>query len=719
MKLANTQKLRFWLLILSCLCSIQYTCANTNARTHTASLDSLLKHLFERAEYNDKVVRHFESDLYTKGRIHRHRSNILIKTVPQINQFEHGVDEYLGETLNQLNYTAPYFYDRKVVAVSGTFPNMQQEANMVMDFFNLRIYNETMIDDHFLSPFVPKNRRFYRYQLDSIKGTRAYLTYHPRNYNTQLLAGCFELDIPSNTVRRTTLQGKYEFMTFKMEVLMGHAGMAIYLPEQFNLDFEFNYVWNKYSGHYMVAQRYHRIESSYERQKVAKNPYDLTERYFPLSTDTTGYLQDPAYVAQYRFLPLTRSEQQLYSRHAQRIDSLHQRWAPASRSRTFWNKLGDAMIAEHGLHVPKVGTLEISPILHPTMLQYSKTNGVTYRTDFGYTFRSHSGRYLRLAPFIGYNFKFKQLYYRFLGTYRYWPRRSAQLELEFGNGRHVHTDKVLEEIAQHYPGQEGLNLDKLHLEYFDDRYLRLNHQIELVNGLHLMVGLNIHSKRPDQKPEVQLDDPEVKSHYTTFAPRVRVEYTPKQYYYWDRGIKKKVYSPYPTFSLDWENGIKGVLGSNSRFQRWELEMYYQWKPDVFKQISYRIGAGILNRQEKTYFTDYINFQHSHLPEGWSDEQAGTFQLLEGKHYDATERYIRGHVVYESPMLAITRLNGVAHFIKAERLYLSGLYTPLLKPYIEIGYGFTTHVFDLGFFASAMENKFNEVGVKFAFELFRH
>ena len=44
--------------------------------------------------------------------------------------------------------------------------------------------------------------------------------------------------------------------------------------------------------------------------------------------------------------------------------------------------------------------------------------------------------------------------------------------------------------------------------------------------------------------------------------------------------------------------------------------------------------------------------------------------------------------------------------------------PVLPSYTEIGYGVGNHIFNIGFFAGFEGAKYNEFGVKFAFELFQ-
>ena len=52
-----------------------------------------------------------------------------------------------------------------------------------------------------------------------------------------------------------------------------------------------------------------------------------------------------------------------------------------------------------------------------------------------------------------------------------------------------------------------------------------------------------------------------------------------------------------------------------------------------------------------------------------------------------------------------------------RTYLNALVVPHLNPYLELGYGIGTHIFDFGVFTGFANWKYQEVGVKFTFELF--
>ena len=103
--------------------------------------------------------------------------------------------------------------------------------------------------------------------------------------------------------------------------------------------------------------------------------------------------------------------------------------------------------------------------------------------------------------------------------------------------------------------------------------------------------------------------------------------------------------------------------------------------------------------------DFANFTRSNLPVGWNDEIGGVFQLLDGRWYNSSRKYLRGHLTYESPFLMLRHLVKYTQHVLNERLYLNALVVPHLNLYVEVGYG------------SFANWKFKEIGCKFTFELF--
>mgnify|MGYP006874789743 CR=1 FL=1 len=64
----------------------------------------------------------------------------------------------------------------------------------------------------------------------------------------------------------------------------------------------------------------------------------------------------------------------------------------------------------------------------------------------------------------------------------------------------------------------------------------------------------------------------IRSDYNSFAPRIRLEWTPGLYYYMNGNRKMNIGSNMPTFIFDYEKGLKGVLGSTDAHERMEFDI---------------------------------------------------------------------------------------------------------------------------------------------------
>ena len=200
-------------------------------------------------------------------------------------------------------------------------------------------------------------------------------------------------------------------------------------------------------------------------------------------------------------------------------------------------------------------------------------------------------------------------------------------------------------------------------------------------------------------------------------PRVRLSWTPGQYYYMNGDRKVNLHSKYPSISVDWERGISGVLQSSGCNGpcggRFAASGFF----GIDARYLLALWLGEFTNQKELYFVDFANLRRSNLPMGWSDDIGGVFQLLDGRWYNSSRKYIRGHLTYEAPFLLLRHLMKYTQYVLNERLYLNALVVPHLKPYLEVGYGIGTHIFDFGLFASFANWKYQEIGCKFTFELF--
>lgn len=698
--------------------------------------DSILQNIFQFSPFYSRIVDEYKADLYLKGRVKVHKSNKLVKYIPSMFRLEKGIDDYIIESLSEMHYTAPDIYNRKIKAVSSTFPRDYGELTDLTDFFNMNIYSSSMMTDKLLSPLDKESAKYYIYLLDSIveadNGLQYKIRIVPRFRGTQLVSGYVWVSDQVWTIREVYFEGKFDMVEFKLRNVMGAEGDEEFLPVLLNLNLIFKFMGNHLEMNADAWVKYNQVkfyQGGERRKSQKKHRHDLSE-FYQLTCDSSKVLRDMRMFSAIRPIPLTVEEDSLYRSWSMRKDTLMQlsvQEKEKQKAHEFWGQLGDMLISSYSVNLSGIGSVRCSPLINPVMLSYSHSNGISYRQKFKYTRLFTGNRLLRITPQVGYNFTRKELYVKGDFEYQYWPEKMGGIEINVGNGNRIYSSVVTDKLR--LLPDNSFDFNKLELDYFKDIYLNLFHTLEPVNGLLVKSGVSMHWRCLVDKNRIGLDEfllqmggEELKklgihSEYNSFAPRIRLEWTPGMYYYMNGNRKMNVGSAMPTFILDYERGLKGLFGCKDEHERLEFDVQQKFKLNKIRMLAYRVGFGLFTKMDNVYFVDFVNFSRSNLPEGWNDEIGGTFQLLDRRWYNSSRQYWRGNMTYESPFILLRPLNRWLGMIQQERLYGGLLFMPHLNPYIELGYGIGTHVFDVGAFTSFVNGKFDTVGFKFTFELF--
>nr|WP_285835359.1 DUF5686 family protein [Bacteroides nordii] len=691
------------------------------------SVDSILYNVMTFAPFYEKIVNDYRADLYIKGKLNIRKKNFMFRYLPKMFRMQKGVREYLMESYSDLHFTAPDIYDQKVKAGYGTVFSGGFQATM-LEYFHVNVYSATLLYDRLLSPLAKNGKKYYRYQIDTIMGGQDNLHYKirfiPKTKSDQLVGGYMIVSSDVWSVREIRFSGRSELLTFENLIKMGEVGDDNeFLPVRYEFKVRFNFVGNVVDGSYLASLDYSSIElkekSKYRKEKKKLN---LTESY-TLRCDTNSLHLDSAYFASLRPIELMDDEKKLYEDYAFRKDTTALK--PPSKRRVFWGEIGDFLLSDLNVDLSRIGSVKCSPIINPLLLSYSGSNGFSWRQDFKYNRLFSGDKLLRIVPRIGYNFTRKEFYWSANADFDYWPQKRGAIHVSFGNGNRIYSSDVLDELKA--MPDSTFDFDQIHLDYFKDLYFNFRHSIEVVNGLELSVGFSAHRRTAVEKSRFVVLNSSLplasdfldkfKDTYISFAPRVRVEWTPCLYYYMNGKRKINLRSAYPTFSVDYERGIKGVFKSTGQYERIEFDLQHHVQLGLMRNIYYRFGFGAFTNQEQLYFVDFANLARSNLPIGWNDDIGGVFQLLDGRWYNSSRKYVRAHFTYEAPFLFLRHLMKYTRYVQNERLYVNTLFVPHLNPYLEIGYGIGTHIFDVGVFVSSENWKYTEVGCKFTFELF--
>ena len=324
--------------------------------------DSILRNVFQFSPFYSKIVDEYKADLYMKQRVKVHQQNKLVRYIPSMFRLEKGINDYILESLSEMHYTAPDIYNRKVKAISGTFPrNNRGQIADLSEFLNMNIYSSSMMKERLLSPLDEESSKYYTYLLDTIVGTSDNQQYKirivPKFKGTQLVSGHVWVSDQVWTIRETYFEGKFDMIEFKLKTIMGEEGDEEFLPVRLDLDLMFKFMGNHLELNADVWTKYNEVtfyKGGERRKSQKKHHHDLTE-FYSLTIDSTQIITDKVKFAEMRPYPLLPEEDSLYKKYEiHRENNLAKELQideEKNKSSVFWGQVGDILIGSHNLNL--------------------------------------------------------------------------------------------------------------------------------------------------------------------------------------------------------------------------------------------------------------------------------------------------------------------------------------------------------------------------------
>ena len=608
--------------------------------------------------------------IYTFNIVKRNPTLMLVPTMYAISK---GERSYIGEGYYRMRVHDNGDYDFERNVFSSTIPRNRQVMPSIMQYITPDIYDETLFGEYVLSPFYYANRYFYKYRIVKVTPSKSIIRFRPRTDNTQLVKGRAIVDNATGRVENVVMTGNFDMTTFTVTVVMSDSYKAI--PERSKIEADF-----KFMGNHITTT----LQAEYNC------PTTLP--------DSMKNVENREMLDSIRPVTLNHIQQNIYKLYDEQQRKAAADTLSVKKSNKFldfmWNVVGENLVNSQHANAGAV-SMRMSPLLNPLYLSYSKNRGLSYKLKLGARYSWNAHRYLTLNPTLGYNFKQRQFYYVAPLRMTYNPKRNGYAELTWANGNHI-SNNLLNAAVREELGEDA------EAPEFKDQYVQAVNNVELFDWLELTTGVVYHRRKAISRQI--LDELQLPHEFRSFAPLLTVRLRP-----WKNG---------PVLTANYEHSIKGALRSNLKYESWEFDLADHRKLKSLRAINFRVGAGFYTQRSTDYFVDYTNFRDNNLPTSWEDEWTGQFQLVQSQWYNQSDYYIRGHISFESPLLALTWIPGVGRLFEMERVYLSTLSIDHTRPYFELGYGFTNRYFSTGIFASFLNTKFQRIGCRFTIELFR-
>lgn len=679
--------------------------------------DSIMRLVIANASGYASTVSKYDAEIYIKGRTEILKQNFLMRFAHHLFPVNRKNKDMIFEMVTHSQFNAPNNYVHRFEAANGnSIPNSAKQEE-VLTFLNLNVYSSTIYDESIIMPVAGNAFKLYQFNLESVEdtmGLRIYkIRFLPKQWSQKLVCGDLYVIDQSWTIDKIDMNGRASFAEFNVVMSYSRNFRRFILPEKADLFLRYHVLGNAIVTTYHSTFKYKAvewIEENYENNR--KKSLDLTS-YYRLSSDTVPIIRDTAYWEQKRDIPLTDSEWQAYgSTEKNKTDRLDS---------TDYLKLTERLTNTVNLNY-RTTRIKYSGILNPFQLGYSARNGITYKQRIRLSKTFDRDRQLRFRPEIGYVFKRKEIFFKVGSDWEYYPEKMGVLSLTIANGNQSYSSDITDKINEQLK-DSTFDFNDLNLKYFRHYYVDLRNNIELFNGFQLTAGVSYHRRVPvkkntDREAGEDVEDI-IKEDYNDFTPILGFSYTPRQYYRMDGHRKEYVYSYYPTIAIEFARGIPGVGKSLGNYGRVEIDIHQSISLGLLRLLNYHLSGGLYTMKKSTYFADFQYFTRHNFPDSWNDRIGGVFNLLKREWFNAADRYVQAHFMYQSPFIVFQLFKPHASkYIFSERFYFSQLWTPVLPSYTEVGYGFGNHIFNIALFAGFDRWKYEGIGLKFAFELFQ-
>ena len=655
--------------------------------------DSVMTRVFAYISRFDTIaIPSKASYAYTKFQMRTNHRNFTLAMVPTMYAIAKGGGrQFMGEYYSKVSFDKHNHIQTQRLLNISTIPHRRNTMPSALKYLTPNVYGETLFQENILSPYHRSNRKFYYYRVTPLPFGKAQVYAYPKLKNTQLVRSMSIVDFETGRINIVDFEGEYDMTRFYISIQMnlGNGQQTLY-PKKCDLRANFRFLGNKITAIYTSV-------------------YNLPK----MLSDSLVNVEDSALMNKVRPIKLNKEEQAAINHYflqkhvRDSIDQATQHKTSFTKD-ILWDIIGDNVLnrIKQNFGKDRQGYLRINPILNPLYMGYSHRKGFVYKFDLRGSYAFSDNVQLALRFRAGYQFKRRQFYFNIPATLNFNKKHDGYTQIEFGNGNRINSNVVARRILDISKDKDSL-INFPHGDYtdFKDNYLRIINHWMITPRYGFEVGLVAHHRIAVYPSFYQAAD--FPTSYRSVAPAIALEWHPT-------GSKG------PVVKLDYERSYKGLLSSNISYERMEFDVQGIINATRRRSFSLRGGAGFYTQKgDHWYFVDYTNFRDNNIPGGWNDNWSGEFEMLRSSWYNASDYYVRSNATYEAPAMVTAWLPWVGRFIEKERVYVNTLLVRHLHPYTEWGYGFSTRLMSIGFFASFQNSKFNGVGCRWEFELFRN
>jgi len=702
---------------------------------------AIMRKAIAKAPYYQSVVKESTYEAYTKG------SGKLTSVPPKSFDKMSGVDlSYfkdkllVQESVSEYKFTAPDKYQQTIKAYSSTIPNFADPKD-AMGVIMMSVYQPML--GPVVSPLNPNSFSYYRFKYEGNEEENGQninkIRIIPKMKDQKLLEGLIYIADDDWDVRYAefTLHLPFFQMDFRLNY---HPVMGgIYLVTDYQTNTKIDIFGIKANMDFLSSIQYNDIqlndsliavENSRKKPEVKKKELEIkNDGPFQKIVDSIATHRDSLYWAEVRTADLNEEEKMSYVRKDSvqtHVDSLVR--AQENPKFSFSNIIMGGVTGRDSSFV----RFRYSGLMD-LLTEYNFVDGVWLGQSFSFDFKRKKNTGLKIDPSIYWASARKALNWKADISLDYAPRKLGQLLLSVGKS------------SEDYSGDAGINrfinaafsmfYGKNYAFFYEKTFVQVSNQIDIANGLQLNIETE-YADRQTLENHTTWNIFGIKNHWRPNMPdygkpmneresglskeTIRLQYTPEYYYRIINGKKRYARSLFPTFTMDYQQGMNAFLKNNySNFSRLELSVNQTIPLGIFDRFTYRAVAGwFLNKNDFNY-VDYKHFSTGgNVWLNFSDWNM-SYALLPLYSYSTNKNWVQAFATYQTDYLLIKRLPFLQGKLFTESVHAKFLHTPDKPYYSEWGYSVDlfANTAVAGIFVAFDSFRYNAWGLQISFPLF--
>jgi hypothetical protein len=761
---------------------------------------SIVRHAIAMAPYYRNIVKEYTADVYLKTKIHVDQIKGLMGMMMKKDERKKFTDAtILQESVNEIKFTMPDRYEQRVKSIvnASTINLKELAADMEFDEDNFKV-GLTHFNLYGTNPSLPlapvafSNYKFF-YEGSMEAGGRMVnkIKVTPRRKSQELLSGYLYIIDNTWNIYSVDLVRSTTFGTFRIQQQYGDVENDIFLPVSYHAEINLSVMGLKGSGNMTGSVKYQHVAPNEKirrtpavaaradtvkskanpkkeklqqevdellskenlkmrdmrkaarlQQKVAalaeeearmekgeKKSLEIRDNYI-FTIDSNARRTDSTFWSTVRPMPLVVDELATYRKNDSIIAVATGKDTTKKKPRNLFYDL----IMGHTYRIDTSLYLTFDGLMGLSAVDYNTVDGYIYGLGGGLNKRFKNHQRIQAKVFGAWAFSREAFMWETSLRHLYAPKRRAYWGIAGG------------QRTKDFAGEAGVGMVNAYAStlfrvnyavFYLDNFIRVDHRIDLANGLELYTGLQwsdrkamqnnsdhsfFYSKSREFRPNIPRNaavaaNPALVTDNKAALAELTVRYTPQYYYRMWRGRKIMDYSTYPTFSLTWHKGIPRMFHSTSDFDFLKFNIRQTFRFGYFNRFTYVAETGKFFNTKSMSFADFKHFYTNEAGFSLNHDISHGYQLLPGYTHSTNRWYAAAKVHYSAPYLLIKRLPFLESMLFGEDLYLSYLWEPQMKHYVEAGYGISFGgIMSVGVFMGANNRHDYSWGVRGSIDL---